>query len=172
MSRTSIATQAPGTRHNAAAGATLRRVDMMNKAKHKTMIEGVCHCGNLGFSFATTYTRATLPIRACQCSFCRMHGAATARDPDGRAAIKARDPHAVTLYRFGTRSTDFILCAHCGAYLGAVITHEAARYATLNLRLTSLELERAVPVVYDDEPVAQRIRRRIESFTPVGEYYV
>ena len=51
-----------------------------------------------------------------------MHGAATARDPDGEASIKAREADLITLYRFATNSTDFILCANCGVYVGAAIT--------------------------------------------------
>ena len=134
-----------------------------------TIIEGRCHCGNLSFEFATTYKPETLVIRECQCSFCRAHGAATAREPDGSVSIRAADPGTVTLYRFGTRSTDFVLCGRCGVYLGAVISHEGKQYATLNMRLTSLDLGRVEPIVYDDEPVEQRVARRIALFTPVVE---
>ncbi len=135
-----------------------------------TIIEGTCHCANLRFEFSTTYTLATLPVRECQCSFCRGHGAATARDPQGYARISARDPDSVIRYRFGTGSTDFLLCGNCGMYLGAVISHQGKRYATLNMRLTPMNLSRAEPVAYDSESAEDRVSRRITAFTPVLEY--
>ncbi len=134
-----------------------------------TVITGSCHCGNLGFEFTTVHTPQSLTIRACQCSFCRGHGAATARDPCGSVRIRAGNPDAVTLYRFGTGSTDFVLCGICGMYLGAVISKDGKRYATLNMRLTGLDVGRAEPVSYDDEDVAERVARRVELFTPVAE---
>ncbi len=141
----------------------------MNAAKRFTTIEGSCHCGNLSFEFNTVFPPDTLTIRSCQCSFCRAHGAATARDPDGTVRIKARDPEFMTLYRFGTKTTDFLLCANCGVYVGAVITHDGKQYATLNMSLSSLDVRRAEPIVYDDESRAVRVARRVQLFTPVVE---
>lgn len=138
--------------------------------KSPTTIEGACHCGNLRFEFATLLTPSSLPVRSCQCSFCRGHGAATARDPGGSVRISAGNPDAVTLYRFGTNSTDFVLCGNCGMYLGAVISHGGKQYATLNMRLTALDISRAEPVVYDSESVEDRVARRIALFTPVIEW--
>lgn len=133
------------------------------------IIEGRCHCGNLSFGFSTVHTPDTLVLRSCQCSFCRTHGAVTARDPEGSVAIHARDKTLMTLYRFGTRTTDFLLCSVCGAYVAAVMTHNEQRYATLNMRLTSLDVSHAAAVVYDDESRGTRIARRVRLFTPVTQ---
>ena len=51
--------------------------------------EGRCHCGAIGFSFRTAKTPDQWPLRACQCRFCRGHGAQTTSDPDGSVAFQA-----------------------------------------------------------------------------------
>jgi len=135
-----------------------------------TAIEGACHCGNITYEFRTVFTPESLVIRNCQCSFCKAHGGATARDPNGTVKILARDPSLVTLYRFGTKTTDFVICGRCGVYVGAVLTHDGKKFATLNMRLSSLDIDNAEPVVYDDEPAEDRVSRRMELFTPVIEY--
>ncbi len=99
-----------------------------------------------------------------------MHGAATARDPDGEASIKAREADLITLYRFATNSTDFILCANCGVYVGAAITFGQRKFVTLNMNLTALDTRRASPVNHADEAADTRIASRVESFTPMVSY--
>lgn len=135
----------------------------------QSIIIGRCHCGNLGFELALPYPAEDLVVRACQCRFCRLHGAATAREPDGTARISVRDPNRMTLYRFATGTTDFVLCAKCGAYLGAVISDGDRRFATLNLRLSALDLGKVHPIAYGDEPSEERAARRVALFTPVVE---
>jgi len=39
----------------------------------------------------------------------------------------------------------------------------------LNMRLSSLDIDHAEPVVYDDEPAEERVARRMELVTPVIE---
>ena len=141
----------------------------MNTDRKFMNVEGACHCGNMGYEFRTVFTPESLIIRHCQCSFCTAHGGATARDPNGTVKITARDPKFVTLYRFGTKTTDFVLCGRCGVYVGAVLSFKGGKYATLNMRLSSLDIDNAEPVVYDDEPAEERVSRRMELFTPVIE---
>lgn len=136
--------------------------------QYSSIIEGLCHCGNISFEFKTVFTPDTLIVRRCQCDFCRAHGAATARDPDGMASIKARESDAVTLYRFGTRTTDFILCAKCGVYIGATVANEQHKYATLNMNITTLDIKNAGPMACNDELGAIRIAQRIKLFTPLA----
>ena len=135
-----------------------------------TAVTGTCHCGNVGFEFDTPYSEDEIPIRACQCTFCRKHGAATARDPNGNARILIENPAEVTRYRFGTGTTDFVICAVCGVYVGAVIVEDGRSFATLNMRLTSLDVARAEPVHYDNEAADERVARRVKLFTPLRGY--
>jgi len=141
----------------------------MNTDQELTTIDGACHCGNISYEFRTVFTRESLIVRNCQCSFCIAHGGATARDPNGTVKITAANPDLVTLYRFGTKTTDFVLCSQCGVYVGAVLSHRGKKYATLNMRLSSLDTSRAEPVVYDNEPAEDRVSRRTALFTPVIE---
>src|SRR5579859_2220723 len=51
------------------------------------ILRGGCHCGNLGVVLETERDPRALPLRACQCSFCRRHGAVTTADPGGLLRI-------------------------------------------------------------------------------------
>lgn len=125
---------------------------------------GRCHCGAIRLAFETD---KPLAPRACQCGFCRRHGARTVSDPEGSAALEyGSDP---IRYRFGTRTTDYILCATCGVYLGAVAEVGGALYATLNLNAFDeprLDLA-AAPVSYDGESAAAKAERRRKAWTPL-----
>ena len=76
--------------------------------------EGHCHCRALGFTFDTD---RPLAPRACRCGFCRKHAARTVADPRGSALLDLGAD--VVRYRFGTRTTDFLICGRCGVYVGA-----------------------------------------------------
>jgi hypothetical protein len=125
---------------------------------------GQCHCGEIRFTFESS---KPLAPRACQCGFCRRHGARTLSDPDG-AALLALGP-ATRRYRFGTGGTDFLLCGRCGFYAGATIAIGGRLYATLNLNGLDDETARGLvarPVSYDGESPAARSERRRLSWTP------
>jgi hypothetical protein len=137
--------------------------------QYTSNIKGECHCGNVRFEFETNINPNNLIIRNCQCRFCKLHGAATARDPKGSAKIFVNSTSIVKLYRFSTESTDFVLCANCGVYIGAVLTYRDSKYATLNMKLTELNTDNAVPIMYEDETLGFRIAKRAEIFTPVTD---
>lgn len=126
--------------------------------------EGACHCGALRFTFVSD---KPLSPRACQCGFCRRHGARTVTDPDGAVVLELG---AETIrYRFGLGVTDFLVCGRCGVYVGALARIDGRDFATLNLNAFDEphpELE-AAPVSYADESVGERSARRSERWTPV-----
>ena len=64
--------------------------------------------------------RALRPLapRACQCGFCRRHGARTVSDPAGAASLSLGEK--AMRYRFGTGTTDFLICGRCGVYVAAL----------------------------------------------------
>jgi hypothetical protein len=80
---------------------------------------GGCHCGALTVTFESSRPAASIERRACQCSFCRSHSALTVSDADGALRIDA-DPAALVRYRFGLKTADFLICARCGVYVGAI----------------------------------------------------
>jgi len=108
-------------------------------------------------------------VRACQCSFCRAHGARTTSDPNGSVTFDIADASKLERYRFGTKTTDFLICNGCGVYLAAVLTSARGQFATLNVNaMQSLpDLAEAAPVSYDGESSEHRMARREQRWTPV-----
>jgi hypothetical protein len=131
---------------------------------------GSCSCGAVGYRYFTALLPGEWSVRACQCSFCRRHGAVCASDPNGSVEIVADEPAALERYRSGFETADFLLCRRCGDYLAAVITTEHGERATVNLeRLVEPppELPAPRPVSYAAETREDRIRRREALWTPV-----
>jgi len=124
---------------------------------------GQCHCGAIQFEFETD---KPLAPRACQCGFCRKHGARTVADPQG-SALLTLGPET-RRYRFGSKVTDFLICSWCGVYVGALAEIGGQAFATLNLNAfddprPNLE---AVPASYDGEAIEARADRRRARWTP------
>jgi len=130
---------------------------------------GHCHCGNLGFEFETALSPEQLPVRACQCTFCRAHGALSTSDPKGSVRIHAKDAALVQRYRFGLGITDFLICRRCGVYLLAMMEIDGAHYAVLSANLLDCRERMAPPqpMDYDGEDEAGRSARRKSRWTPV-----
>ena len=126
---------------------------------------GSCHCGAIRVEFESD---KPLAPRACQCSFCRKHGARSVSDAEGAATIACSvEPLA---YRFASRAADYLICRVCGVYLGAVTGGPEARLATLNLNAFDdphLNLG-AEPVSYEGESADRKAERRRQRWTPVS----
>ena len=133
--------------------------------------EGRCHCGAIGFILHASQAPAQWAVRACQCSFCRGHGARTTADANGSVTFQIGDASKLTRYRFGTRSADFLVCGECGVYVAALITSSRGQFATLNINTIRppLNVPQPEPVSYDEESAEQRQARREQRWTPVGE---
>ena len=136
-----------------------------------SILEGRCHCGAVGYIFHASQPPAQWTVRACQCSFCRAHGVRTTSDPNGLVIFKIADASKLVRYRFETRSTDFLICSHCGVYLAAVLTSARGQFATLNVNAMQPlpDLPQAGPVSYEGESGEQRKTRREQRWTPVAE---
>ncbi len=133
--------------------------------------EGGCHCGVIRWRFRTAIEPSRWAVRSCQCSFCRAHGARCTSDPAGSVDLYASDTDALLRYRFGLKTADFLVCARCGIYVGAVIDSPAGVFATLNLNSLKTpvrELRESAPVSYDAEGREDRIVRRQLKWTPVA----
>jgi hypothetical protein len=132
------------------------------------ILRGECHCGRVEVSFETALSPGELEVRACQCSFCRRHGAKTVTDSAGRLVISAEDG-ALVRYRFGLRTADFLLCRNCGVYIAAVISDCTEERATLNVAGMMIEglWDRAAdPIRLDHEDAEARRKRRHRNWTP------
>ena len=134
------------------------------------ILEGRCHCGAVRFTFHASQPPAQWTVRACQCSFCRAHGARTTSDPNGCVTFEIADASKLKRYRFATQTTDFLICYGCGVYLAAVLTSTRGQFATLNVNAIQCrpDLAEAAPVSYDGESAEQRKARREQRWTPVA----
>jgi hypothetical protein len=130
---------------------------------------GRCQCGAIGFDLQTARPPALWAIRACQCRFCRSHGARTTSDPEGTVRLVVADASKLHRYRFASRSADFLLCRDCGAYIAAVVDTPHGSFATVNVNvlLPAIDLPAAKAVSYDAEDPAQKQARRERNWTPV-----
>jgi hypothetical protein len=129
---------------------------------------GGCHCGALRLSYRSAVPPAETEVRACQCSFCRRHGALAVSDPGGHAVIEAKEA-ALRRYRFGLGTADYFLCANCGVYLAAVMTEAERSWSVVVLHVlddAQSFTRPPLPMVYDAEDETARRSRRRARWTP------
>jgi hypothetical protein len=131
---------------------------------------GSCHCGAVAFKYETAKPPAEWPVRECQCSFCQKHGACYTSDPAGTLRFTHREAAALSRYRFGHHSADFVFCGRCGGYLGAVTEESGKALMVVNLRAIDPPPE-GLPapqtMTYDGESNDDRNLRRSARWTPV-----
>jgi hypothetical protein len=135
------------------------------------IFEGRCHCRALSYVYSTEIAVAEWTVRSCQCSFCRLHGTACVSDPAGALSFAADYPDSIGRYRFAHKTTDFLICRRCGAYLGAIISTPSGRYGIANVNaLIAIPAKLPLPSTsdYDGESSDARIQRREANWTPVA----
>ena len=131
---------------------------------------GSCYCGAISFRYRTAVVPPEWSVRACQCGFCVAHGALSTSDTAGELSFASKAPSKLRRYRFALRTADFLLCTHCGVYIGAVIETELGHFGIINTRtLTPIpaDLAEVAPARYDGEKTADRVTRREDRWTPV-----
>lgn len=99
-----------------------------------TELRGGCHCGALTLDVALSQAASQYTPRACDCAFCRRHGASWLSDAQGRLSLHARDATSVTRYRQGSEQAEFVACAHCAVLVAVVCEADGHRYAAVNAR--------------------------------------
>lgn len=97
-------------------------------------LQGGCHCGNLRIDIELPRPAASYIPRACDCDYCRKHGAAWLSDPTGRLALHVRAPAELGRYRQGAGLADFLLCKGCGVVVAVTYTKAGRTWATVNSR--------------------------------------
>jgi hypothetical protein len=130
--------------------------------------QGSCHCGAIHAVLEATKAAEELEVRACQCGFCRRHGAMTVSDPAGRARF-AIEPGGLIEYQFATRTGTSLICGRCGTYVGVVLKQGSQAWSVLNVRglaIAAFGGREATPMVYEGETSAARIARRQAKWTP------
>jgi hypothetical protein len=130
-------------------------------------LSGHCHCNQITLEMTTEIAPSALQLRACQCSFCRRHGARTTSDPAGTIRIVLKNSEGVSYYQFGSQSAELLVCARCGVYVAAVLRDTPRLYATVNVNTFDVPLSQAAePVDFEGESPDQRIQRRRSAWTP------
>jgi hypothetical protein len=108
-----------------------------------------------------------MELRACQCSFCRRHGARTLADVQGRAVIESASEASIHRYRFGPWTADFLICAGCGVYIAAVTDRKVATVNVAGLDIPAFREGSAMTVDYSGETADERLQRRRAHWMPV-----
>ena len=133
---------------------------------------GGCHCGNVRLTLTLSAPPENCELRACQCAFCRGHGARTVTDPEGLLSFEVRDPLKLNRYRFGLKTADYLVCSVCGVYLAAVCETPPGKVATINVNCLddrAVFTREPIPADYEGETREGRLKRRAEKWTPVKE---
>jgi hypothetical protein len=128
------------------------------------MHAGGCHCGILSVRFETTRAIDDFEVRECDCSFCQRHRARYLLDPDGSFVVRVADPNALVRYRFALRTADFLICARCGVYVGAISGDRGIVNA--NALDDRDRLRGSARVGFDGETEASRLERRRSRWMP------
>ena len=131
-----------------------------------TTYPGSCHCGAIAIALTSDKKPEEMRVGRCGCSFCRRHGARTMGDPGGSVEFRA-EPGTLSRYRFGI--TDYLLCARCGTYVGAVMPGESGAIGIVNVNALDLRdtFDAAPPLHhYDGEDEARRRARRRKFWMP------
>jgi hypothetical protein len=100
----------------------------------RVSLGGGCHCGAIGLALSTSSGPADTAPRACDCSFCRAHGAAWISDAAGHLTLHAHRPDRLRRYRQGSLAAQFLLCGDCGVLLAVVFEEDDRTYAAVNAR--------------------------------------
>jgi hypothetical protein len=130
---------------------------------------GGCHCGNIHVRLRLSRPPEESPLRACTCSFCRSHRPRIVADSAGLFELWADDWSLVENYRFGTRTSDFLICRRCGVFVAAVQEMTGGTRAVVNANCLDDRAQfTAEPVMHEfqDETTEARAARRAANWMP------
>ena len=132
-----------------------------------TRIQGGCHCGKVGLNLVWPGSIRMLPARRCGCGFCRRVDGTWTSHPDASLDLRYNRPEAVTAYRFGTGTADFLFCRACGIPFAVTCRIDGKLLAVVNVHALRLEdqegraLELQVrDMDFEAEQLEQRLSRR------------
>ena len=130
-------------------------------------ISGSCHCDNLAFVLDWTPDPASIPARACGCTFCTRHGGVWTSCPEGSLRIHVRDRSRVADYAFGTGTAAFHVCTGCGVVPVVTSRIDKRLYAVVNVNTfdgVEPSLLRRMPSNVEGETAPDRLARRARNW--------
>ncbi len=95
-------------------------------------LTGGCHCGNIHVDMDLPHEPRTYNPRACDCDYCRKHGASYISDPHGTLRIRIADPRKLGRYRQGAELAEFLFCTACGVLVSVLYSRDARTHAAVN----------------------------------------
>jgi hypothetical protein len=104
----------------------------MSIATATVTLRGGCHCSQLRVDFTTGQDPAHFTPRACDCTFCRKHGAAYISDPAGQLTVTVGQG-ALRRYRQGSNTAEFLLCGQCGVLVAVTFELDGRTYGAINV---------------------------------------
>lgn len=110
------------------------------------LLTGNCHCGNLTIELKLTSAAASYEPRACDCDFCRKHGALYVSDPKVSLKIFTGQAATVSRYRQGAGLAEMIFCPICGVLAGVCYEDDTGLYGAANARIFSVKFGTEVAV--------------------------
>lgn len=126
---------------------------------------GACHCGAVSAAYETD---APVRLRHDGCSFCASRGVKSASDANG--ALTLTSANALTRYRFGHKTADFLICPVCGTYVATCMQGPRGPVGVINvvgLQIPELKDEPFDLASLEGETEGDRIARRLSRWTPV-----
>lgn len=130
---------------------------------------GGCHCGNIHVLLQLSKPPEENSVRTCTCSFCRSHAPRMISDPTGALEVSADDWSLVELYRFGTRTADFIICRRCGVFIAVISNLKTAPRAVVNVNCLDDRARFTAPATlheFQGETLEARTSRRAVNWMP------
>jgi hypothetical protein len=105
--------------------------------------------------------------RACDCSFCRKHGAVYVSDPAGRLSVSAHEG-SLRKYRQGSGIADFLLCGQCGVLVAVIFEHEGRLHAAVNVGCLEANHGFGIPVPASPQTLSaeERASRWLDLWIP------
>lgn len=101
--------------------------------------------------------------RACDCDFCRKHGAAWVSDPQGSLLIRLRAERDAIRYTQGAGIAEMLVCRSCGV-LVAALWREQQLYGVVNASVLDARAEfAAAQAVAPKELSPDEKRKRWQS---------
>ena len=98
-------------------------------------LKGGCHCGNIIVEVELARSPSAYNPRACDCAFCRKHGASYVSDPHGSLLIQIKDECFFGKYHQGSGIAECLLCTNCGVLVGIVSQSNGQLYGTVNSKV-------------------------------------
>jgi hypothetical protein len=127
----------------------------------RVQLSGGCHCGNLRLQLQLTREPRDYSPRACNCDFCRKHGAAWLSDALGSLRITVREPPELGRYAQGSGTARLLLCRRCGVLVGACLDADGHLYGVANAQVLESDAPFAAATVVSPHQLSvdDKVRR-------------